>query len=148
MKNRVQRRLIGLVAAVVAMWVGIAFLVVELQRESVAVRAQLKEVDSESYRIGDEFRDHLRQLNELLFRYGTSHTAPDTAAFDKASHELDLWIDQQKPKLATAQEKAIMNQIGAAYDDYLRAAKELLVRLVALGDASATMDEYAGVRKE
>jgi len=146
MKNRVQRRLIGLVAAVVVMWLGIAFLVAELQWESVALRAQLKKVDSESYRIGDEFRDHLRQLNESLYRYGTSHTAPDVAEFNNASHDLSLWINQQKPKLATLQEKAIMNQIGPAYDDYLRAAKELLVRLSALGNAAATMDEYTGVR--
>jgi len=148
MKNSLQRRLIGLIAAVVVMWLGIAFLVVDLQWQSGALRAQLKEVDSESYRIGDEFRDHLRQLNESLYRYGMSQTAPDIADFNKASHELDLWIDQQKPKLATAQEKEIMNRIDAAYDDYLRAAKELLVRLVALGDAAATMDEYTGVRTE
>jgi signal transduction histidine kinase len=148
MKNRVQQRLIGLVAAVVVMWLGIAFLVEEMQRESGALRTQLKEVDSESYRIGDEFRDHLRQLNDSLSHYGMSHTAPDIADFNKASHELDLWIDQQKPKLATAQEKAIMNQIDAAYDDYLMAAKELLVRLVALGDTAATMDEYTASRTE
>ncbi len=146
MKNRVQQKLIGLVAAVVVMWLGIAFLIVELQWESGALRTQLKEVDSESYRIGDEFRDHLRQLNESLERFGMSHTAPDIADFNTASRDLDLWIDQQKPRLATAQEKAIMNQIDAAYDDYLRAAKELLARLVALGDVSASMDEYAGVR--
>ncbi|MGA9780179.1 MAG: ATP-binding protein [Verrucomicrobiia bacterium] len=148
MKNRLQLRLIGLVVAVVLTWASIAFLVVELQWQSGALSKQLKEVDSESYRIGDEFRDHLRQLNESLYHYGRSHTLPDVAAFNKASHELDLWIDEQKPKLATAQEKAIMNQIDTAYDDYLRAAKELLVRLVALGDVSATMDEYTGVRTE
>ena len=148
MKNRLQLRLIGLVVAVVLTWASIAFLVVELQWQSGALSKQLEEVDSESYRIGDEFRDHLRQLNESLYRYGRSHTSPDVAAFNKASHELDLWIDEQKPKLATPQEKAIMNRIDTAYDDYLRAAKELLVRLVALGDASATMDEYTGVRIE
>ncbi len=148
MKNRLQRRLIALVVVVVLTWAGIAVLVVELQWQSRALHAQLNEVDSESYRIGDEFRDHLRQLNESLYHYGGSNTRPDLDAFNEASHELNLWIDEQKPKLATEQEKAIMNQIDAAYDDYLRAAKELLVRLTALGDASATMDEYSGVRRE
>jgi signal transduction histidine kinase len=148
MKNRLQRRLIALVAAVVLTWAGIAFLVVELQWQSEALHAQMKEVGSESYRIGDEFRDHLRQLNESLYHYGGSNTRPDLAAFNEASQELALWIDDQKPKLATLREKAIMNQIDAAYDDYLLAAKQLLVRLVALGNASATMDEYSGVRKE
>jgi len=46
------------------------------------------------------------------------------------------------------QEKAIMEQIDTAYDDYLRVAKELIIRLEAFRDTSATMDEYTSLRNE
>jgi signal transduction histidine kinase len=41
-----------------------------------------------------------------------------------------------------------MNQIDAAYDDYLAAAKALLIRLKSLGPQSATVHDYADVRKQ
>ena len=41
-----------------------------------------------------------------------------------------------------------MKQIDTAYDDYLAAAKELLIRLKSLGPQSATMHDYADVRKQ
>jgi signal transduction histidine kinase len=147
MKTHVQRRLTALVAAIVLMGLGIAVLTVRSQWQSRALRAQLKQVDSESFLIADQFKDDLRQLNDLLYHYGRSHVAPDVPAFTKASRELHLWIDAQKPKLATPQEQAVMQQIDQAYDDYLRVAKVLLARLETLGDASATMDEYVDLRK-
>jgi signal transduction histidine kinase len=148
MKTPVQRRLIGLVTAIVLVGLGIAFLTVKLQWQAAELRMRLNQVDSESFGIANQFADLLRQLNESLYHYGRSHVSPDVAAFNKTSHELDLWIDVQKPKLTSAQERAIMEQIDAAYDDYMRAARELLARLDAIGEASATMDEYDNLRKE
>jgi len=144
----VKLRLIGLALGIGLMGFTILFMTVKSQRQATDLRLRLAKVDSESFRIADQFRDYLRQLNDQLYHYGRSHTPPDVAAFTKASHELDLWIDVQKPKLTTERERAIMQQIDTAYDDYLRVAKELLVQLVALGDASATIDEYNSLRKE
>ena len=124
----------------------IAWLTVKSRWQSRELRDQLQQVDSESYLIGDEFKDHLRQLNESLYRYGRSQVPTDVPAFDKASHDLDLWIDQQKPKLSTPQEKLIMQQIDQVYDQYLRAARKLLVRLQAIDNTSASMDDYENVR--
>lgn len=148
MKNRVKRRLMSLVAAMVLTGLGIAFLTVKSQWRAGELKAEINQVDSESFHIADKFGDSLRQLNESLYHYGWSHKLPDVAAFAKSSHELDLWIDAQKSKLKTSQEKAIMQQIDATYDDYLRVAKALLVRLEAIGNASATMDEYTSLRNE
>ena len=148
MKTRVQQRLIGLVAAIVLTGLGIAFLTVQSQWQAGELRAQLKRVDSESFRIADQFQDFLRELNDSLYHYGRSHTPPEVKAFHKDSEELNNWIDVQKPNLNSGREKAIMEQIDAAYDDYMRVAKELLVRLKAIGDVSATMDEYTDLRKE
>lgn len=148
MKNRVKRRLMCLVGAMVLTGLGIAFLTVKSQWRVGELQSEFTQVDSESFHIADKFGDNLRQLNESLYHYGWSHKLPDVAAFAKSSHELDLWIDAQKSRLNTSQEKAIMQQIDSAYDDYLRVAKELLVRLEAVGNASATMDEYSGLRNE
>src|ERR1044072_4148174 len=41
-----------------------------------------------------------------------------------------------------------MQQMDAAYDDYLRAANELQTKLQSLGQQHATMTDYVGLRKE
>ncbi len=125
----------------------IALLTLKFQSQSGELRAQLNQVDSESFQIADQFVGLLRQLNDLLYQYGRSHVDPDVAAFAKTSRELDLWIEAQKPKLTTEPERAVMRQIDAAYHEYGRAASQLLTRLGAIGDASATMDEYNDLRK-
>lgn len=148
MKNHFHRRLISLVVGIVLAGSGTAILVFQLQRESVDLRKMLKQVDSESFRIADQFRDLLRGLNDSLYHYGRSHVQPDVAAFNKASHELDLWIDLQKPKLLSQQEHAVMESIHHAYDDYMTDARKLLGRLEELGEGSATIDEYTDLRKQ
>jgi signal transduction histidine kinase len=148
MKNRAKRRWMALVSAVLLTGLGIAFLTVKSQWRVGELQAEFSQVDSESFHIADQFRNFLHQLNESLYHYGWSHKAPDVAAFNKASHELDLWIDLQKSRLGTRQEKAIMQQIDTAYDDYLRVAKELIVHLDAMGGTRATMDEYTRLRNE
>lgn len=137
-----------MIAAFLMVGVCIACLTVQLQRETAELRTRLRQMDSESFRIADQFTEFLRKLNDSLYHYGRSHVLPDIAAFNKATDELNKWIDDQKPKLTSVEEKAAMDQIDHAYDDYMRVANELLVRLQAIGEASATMDEYTNLRKE
>jgi signal transduction histidine kinase len=144
----IKLRLVGLSAAIVLLGLTMVFMAAQSQRQAAQLRVQLARVDSESFRIADQFREQLRHLNDLLYAYGRSHMLPKTDEFFKASHALDLWIDEQKPKLATETERSIMGQIDASYDDYLKIAKELLARLEAIGEASATIDDYTGLREE
>lgn len=148
MKQHVRLRFLGLIAAMLLMGLGVAFLTVKSQWQSSEVRTKLRRIDSEGFQVADKFKHSLRELNELLFHYGRSHMAPDVAAFTQASDELNLWINEQKPKLTSLQEKASLEQIDTAYDDYLRVARQLLTRLQAIGEASATVDEYVVLRKE
>ncbi|MBC8125741.1 MAG: hypothetical protein H8M99_01150, partial [Gloeobacteraceae cyanobacterium ES-bin-144] len=87
-------------------------------------------------------------MNYSLYHYGRSNVAADVPAFRKASDELDRWIDEQKPKLVTEKEKAIMQQIAGAYDGYRRTATELLAHLEAIGLRTATVDRYTAVQSE
>lgn len=138
----------GLVAAIVLMGGGIAYMTLKSQWRAAELRAGLRQIDSESFRIADQFADSLRQLNDTLYHYGRPHVLPDKAAFTKASRELDLWIEAQKSKLTTAQEKAFMQQLDRAYHDYSEAARELLAKLQSASDPSQMLDEYARLRTE
>ena len=148
MNVRVKLRLIGLAAGIGLMGLAIAFMTVRLQRRAEGLRTQLNQAYSESFRIADQFRELLRQSNSSIYRYGTDHDPADLEKFLKASQELDLWIDEQKPKLTAEPEKTLMHQIDVAYDHYLLTAKELQTRLQSLGRQSATMADYAGLTNE
>jgi signal transduction histidine kinase len=148
LRASVQWKLAGLLAAVVLMALGVTLLTTRLQWQSGELRAQLNRVDSESFLIADELADFLRQLNESLYHYGRSHVSPNVEWFNQTSHELELWISRQKPKLITEREKVLMDQIELAYHDYLKVSKDLLVRLQAAGGASVPIDEYTGLRTE
>ena len=148
MNFHIKLRLIGLVLGIGLMGLVILFETLQSQRDARELRTQLNQVDSESFHIADQFREFLRELNGSMYRYGIDRDPAERDGFLKASHALDLWIDKQKPKLTSEQEKALMEQIDAAYGDYLRAANELLTRLQLLGQQHATMADYAGLRKE
>jgi signal transduction histidine kinase len=148
MKFGLRFRVAALAAACALMGALIVLAMLSLQRRSADLRAQLGKVVSESFGIADGFRERLRHLNDLLYHYGNSHAAPDFSAFNRASHDVDLWIDEQKLKLTTAEEKEAMEKIDVAYDRYLLVATNLLVRLDAIGEESATIDEYNRLREE
>src|SRR5438552_12853387 len=136
MKFGVGLRLILLVLALALMGLFIVFATLHSRQQASELRARLSQVDLESFRIADEFRDSLRELNNTLFHYGTDHEPTTLNAFLQASRQLELWIDQQKPRLNTQREKEVMQQIDAAYGDYLRAARDLQTRLKSDGQKS------------
>jgi len=148
MHHRVKIRLIGLGAAIALIGLAIGFMTVRSQRQAAELRQRLTEVDSESFRIADQFGDYLRRLNNSLYRYGSERAAAELESFRKASGELNSWIDAQKPKLTTGQEMEVMQQIDTAYDGYLRAAADLQTKLESLGARRATMADYAAFINE
>lgn len=148
MNNRIRLRLLGLAAGIGLMGLVIAFLGAKERREMEALHVRLNQVNDESFQIAEDFADYLRKLNESLYHYGRQHTAPNPAAFTQASHDLDVWIDSQKLKLTSEQEKGAMEKIDSAYNAYMLAANNLLKRLEALGEASATIDEYTELTNE
>ena len=89
----VKFRLIALAAGVGLMGLSIGLMTVNSQRQARELRARLQRVDSETFRIADQFRDFLRQLNNSLYQYGTTFAPADRDTFLKASEELDRWID-------------------------------------------------------
>ena len=116
------------------------------QRQAAELRDRLSQVDSESFRIADQFRDSLRELNNTMQRYGTDHDPVVWDEFLEVSRKLNGWIDDKKPKLTTLREKNALEQMDVAYNDYLRVAKELQPKIQSLGQSSATLADFGPLR--
>lgn len=138
--------MVTLALVVALMGVLIVLATLNSQRQAAELRDRLSQVDSESFRIADQFRDSLRELNNTMQRYGTDHDPAVWNEFIEASRKLNGWIDDQKPKLTTEREKDALEQIDVAYNDYLRVAKELQPKIQSLGQSSATLADFSPLR--
>jgi signal transduction histidine kinase len=125
MKFGVTFRLAALGAAVGLMGVLIVLITLNSQKEAEELRARLSAVDSESFNISEQFKDRLREINTLRLREVIDHNPAEWEQFLKASHELDLWMGEQAPKLTTQPEKDVLHQAKGAFDDYLKSAQIL-----------------------
>ncbi len=146
MKFGINFRLIALALVVALMGVLILLATLNSQRQAGELRDRLSQVDFESFRMADRFRDSLRELNNIMQRYGIDHQAAVWREFLEASRKLDLWIDEQKSRLSAQREKLILQQIVAAYDDYMRVARDLHARMQSLGQQSASLADYNPLR--
>jgi len=77
--------------------------------------------------------DHLQQaildMNNLVLRYAAYRERGDWTNFLVASRELNDWLNAQQPILSLEKERPILDQIKAAYGDYLAAAMALNTRI-------------------
>lgn len=140
---RVRLRLVLLALGVTGLGLLIGGMTLDSWRRTTELRWQYRQENLESLQIADRFKDSLRELNNNMFSYGIRHDPADLEKFHKAGHALDVWIDEQKPRLQTAKEKAVMQRIDAAYDDYLRAAEVLPAKLQTLGAQRPTAADFA-----
>jgi signal transduction histidine kinase len=148
MKFGLRFRLVVLTLVVALMGALILLATLNSQRQAAQLSERLSQVDSESFRIADQFRDSLRELNNTMQRYGTDHNPVIWNEFLKASHKLDGWIDEQKPKLTTQHEKDALQQIDVAYDDYMRVARDLQAKMQSSDQQSASLADYNPLRVE
>jgi signal transduction histidine kinase len=148
MKFDIRFRLIAFALALVLLGLLISLATLASQREAAELRAGLSQVELDSFRIADQFRESFRELNNTLFRYGATHDTAALRDYQDAVGKLDSWIDEQKPRLNTQREKDVMQQIDTAYDDYQRVARELQATLEMQSQRSASMDDFTPVRAE
>lgn len=148
MKFGIKYRLVALVLVVAVMGVSILLATLYSQRQAQDLRKRLNQVESESFRIADEFRDSLRGLNNIMQRYGIDHDPAIWNEFLESSRKLDGWIDEQKPRLTTQREKEALQQINSAYVEYLRTARELHVKVNSLGANGASLADFNPLRAE
>lgn len=79
----------------------------------------------ESFRLADEFQQRLLALNSSMLHLIAGRDPAIWSDFERASAQLNDWIDEQNPKLNTPDEHTLLQQINAIYDEYLDAANRL-----------------------
>jgi len=115
MKFGIKNRLMALVLAVAVMGVLILLATLYSQRQAEDLRDRLGRVESESFRIADQFRESLRALNNIMQSYATDRDPAVWNEFLEASRKLDGWIEEQKPRLTTQHEKELLQKMHAEY---------------------------------
>lgn len=138
--------MLALVLVVAVMGALILLATLYSQRQAAELRSQLRQVESESFRIGDEFKESLREQNNIMARYSINHDPAIWGEFLATSRQLGEWIDAEKPRLTTQPEKAALEQINAEYEAYLRVAGELQLKLKSLGAQSASLADFNPLR--
>jgi signal transduction histidine kinase len=125
MSGPLKLRLAAFVSAIGLMVVLIAWTAHSSWRRTGELRVRLTAVQLESFRIADHFQQAILELNNSVLRYGAYRDAQDWERFVEASTNLDLWIDQQRPSLPSEAERRVLDQINAAYDDYVLTARQI-----------------------
>jgi len=148
MKFGIKFRLLTLVLVVAVMGVSILLATLYSQRQDADLRGRLSQVESESFRIAEEFKESLRQLNNIMQRYGIEHDPAVWNEFLAASLKLDRWIDEQKPRLTTQHEKEALQQINVEYKKYLIEAGDLHVKVKSLGAQSLSLADFNPLRAQ
>lgn len=120
----------------------IMLITVQLQIQATQTRARLLQVDAESFRIADLFREKLRYANDQMRHYATANQDVAWAQFCQASEALKLWILQQLPALSTADEQTVLRQMLPAYEAYRQHAEELHAHMEKIGEPGASLAEY------
>ncbi len=118
------------------------------QQQAEDARARLGQVDLESVRIADRFKDKLRYAGDQMRRYSSGRDPAAWREFLKASGELKSWIDTQATKLAPGLEQEVLKEMGAAYAVYMRKARDLHDRMERTGELSASLVEYSEFLKQ
>ena len=92
------------------------------------LEARLTSSQLESFQLAREVNRGLQNLNNSMLNYVLVRDSQQWAQFDKASDDLNHWIDDQDASLnpnsilTTEKERQIFKEINIAYDDYLSAA--------------------------
>jgi signal transduction histidine kinase len=130
------------IALLVSVIVWAAFTSARLVESS---RDQMALADSESFRVAREFQQGVLGLNEQLLKFGLSHNGNDWVEFRKQWASLNTWLDQQQ--LSAPEEKQVLDQIDAAYDDYYNAARQIETKVAASKERTMPAPEFAALQQ-
>lgn len=96
--------------------------------------------------------DHLEQtilgMNNFVLRYAAYREPDDWTNFLAASEELQVWMNEQQPILSLEKERPFLDQIKAAYKDYLAAAMALNTRIYASHQSITRVVEFTDFEKQ
>jgi signal transduction histidine kinase len=142
--TRIKLRLAGLGLAMGLLGALIVGVILSSEEHAEQTKARLGQVDTESMRIADRFKDKLRYASDLMRRYSSTRDPAYWQEFLKASDDLNVWIKTQPYNLAPGLEQEVLKQMAAAFAVYMQKARDLHGRMETTGEASASLAEYNG----
>ena len=129
MKSPFGFRLWVLIAALVLVAGGMIYTLSSAWQRVRQLETRLTSSQLESFQLAREVSRGLQSLNNSMLRYTLVREPQQWAQFDKASDDLNHWIDDHDPSLnphsvlTTEKERRLFKEINNAYDDYLSAAR-------------------------
>jgi signal transduction histidine kinase len=109
---------------------------------------QLSAKQWQSFQIADHLQQTVLSLNNLVLRYAAYREPADWTNFDAASKDLERWINAQQPILSSQKERPFLDQINAAYEDYLAAATAVNTRIYATHQSITRVVEFTDLEKQ
>jgi signal transduction histidine kinase len=138
--NLAARQLLLLGVAVICLALLIGWSAFVSWREIRELRRGFTTSQLESFRIADQLQTGLLKLDSHLRKYRDSRSPEAWQSFQEASRHLAEWIKKQKTVLTTSEEKAVLDEIAAAYDGYLAAAGEVAAGTTSIDQAKVEAD--------
>src|ERR1019366_2851275 len=148
MSGGMKYRLVAFVVAIAGMVVLIAWTGHTSWQRSGELRVRLTTVQLQSFQIAEHLQQTIWELTNLVLRYGVYHDTNSWARFQVLSHELDKWIDDQRPILSTENERQLLDLINARYDDYLAAAHDIETRIRSSPPTATPLVAFADFEKQ
>jgi signal transduction histidine kinase len=142
MNRHIKLRLAGLGLAVALMGALIVLVTLKSEQQAVETGTRLGDVDTESFRIADRFKDKLRYANDKMRLYASAGDVAAWKDFTGATEELKQWIGSQQVQLNSDNEKSLLKQMEAALAAYTNAAASLHERMQDSGELGASLAEY------
>lgn len=102
----------------------------------------------QSFHIADHLQQTIISLNNLVLRYAAYRDPDDWTNFDAVSKELGRWLDEQQPILSLQKERPFIDQIQAAFKDYLAAAEALNNRVYTTHQSITRVVEFTDLEKQ
>ncbi len=109
---------------------------------------KLKTVQWKSFQFSDHLQQSVLGLNNLVLRYAAYRDPEDWTNFEQNSQILEQWIKEQQPLLSSEKERPFLNQIDAAYKDYVAAAEALNIKIYANHLSVARVVEFTDFEKQ
>jgi signal transduction histidine kinase len=127
-KSRFGVRLWMLIVALVLVAGGTIYGLSSAWRRVRQLEHRLTSSQFAGFRLAGEIRFGLANLNYSLLRYAILRDSKEWGQFERASGDLDRWIDEHDPSLnprsplTTDQEKQVFKELNSAFDEYRSAA--------------------------
>jgi signal transduction histidine kinase len=141
-------RLIIFFATITLLGVLIAWTAHTSWRQTGDLQEQLSAKQWKSFQIADHLQQTILSLNNLLLRYAAYRNDDDWASFLAESHELGDWFNAQQPILSSEMERPFLDQINAAYKDYLAAAMALSKKIYGAKQSITRVVEFTGLETQ